>query len=56
MFGSNPMFQRALQMAQGKSEDQIKQIAKNLCQQRGFNIDEMFSRFQSQMSAMFGQK
>lgn len=57
MFGNNPLFQRAKQMSQGKSEQQIMQIAKNLCKQRGISIDEAYSQFQNQMkqiSGMFG--
>lgn len=54
MLRSNPMFQRAQQMAQGKSQDELKQIAKNLCEQRGINIDDAFQQFQQQMGSMFG--
>lgn len=33
---SNPLFQRAQQMARGKSPQELEQVAKNLCQQRGY--------------------
>lgn len=33
MFQNNPLFQRAQQMVQGKSEQEIEQIASNLCKQ-----------------------
>ena len=59
MFGDNPMFQRARQMAEGKNEQEIKQIASNLCRQRGINIDDAFKQFQTQMKqmqGMFGKK
>lgn len=59
MFGNNPMFQRARQMAEGKNEQEIKQIASNLCKQRGINIDDAFKQFQTQMKqmqGMFGKK
>ena len=59
MFGNNPMFQRARQMAEGKNEQEIKQIASNLCRQRGINIDDAFKQFQTQMKqmqGMFGKK
>lgn len=46
MFKNNPMFQRAQQMAQGKTENELKRIANNLCQQRGINIDEAYKQFQ----------
>lgn len=57
MFGNNPMFQRAKQMASGKNEQEIKQIAMNLCKQRGIDINEAYKQFQTQMkqmSSMFG--
>lgn len=41
MLGNNPMFQRAMQMGQGKSEDEIKQIVKNLASQRGMDINQL---------------
>ena len=59
MLGNNPMFQRARQMAEGKNEQEIKQIASNLCKQRGINIDDAFKQFQTQMKqmqGMFGKK
>ena len=59
MFGNNPMFQRARQMAEGKNEQEIKQIASNLCRQGGINIDDAFKQFQTQMKqmqGMFGKK
>ena len=48
--GNNPLYQRAQQMAQGKSEAEIRQIAQNLCQQRGIDINQAWQQFQS----MFG--
>lgn len=48
MFGSNPTFNRAMQMAQGKTPAEIEDIAKNLCQNSGmdFNqIQQTFSQF-----------
>lgn len=56
IFGSNPMFQRAKQMAQGKSENELKQIANNLCKQRGININDAYKQFQAQMQGMFGNR
>ena len=46
---NNPLFQRAQQMAAGKSPQEIEQIAKNLCQQRGINIDEAYKQFRQMM-------
>ena len=48
--GNNPLYQRAQQMAQGKSEAEVRQIAQNLCQQRGIDINQAWQQFQS----MFG--
>lgn len=53
MLRSNPLFQRAMQMANGKSEEELKQIANNLCKQRGIDLNEAFQQFQKQME-MFG--
>lgn len=44
---NNPLFQRAQQMANGKSEEELKQVCKNLCQQRGINIDEAAAQFKA---------
>ena len=55
MLRSNPLFQRAMQMAQGKSEEELKQIANNLCKQRGINIDEAYAQFEKQFSGMMGK-
>lgn len=48
---NNPLFQRAQQMAAGKTPEEIQQIAKNLCQQRGINLDEAYKQFKQ----MFGR-
>lgn len=50
MMQNNPLFQRAMQMANGKSNDEIRTIAENLCKQRGININDAIKQFQS----MFG--
>lgn len=50
MMKNNPMFQRAMQMAQGKSQNEIEQIAENLCKQRGIKIEDAKKQF----SSMFG--
>lgn len=47
-YQNNPMFQRAQQMAAGKSPQQIQQIAQNICNQKGINIDEAFNQFKNQ--------
>jgi len=51
MLGNNPMFQRAMQMGQGKNEEEIKQIVKNLASQRGMDVNQLNS-----MLSQFGMK
>lgn len=48
-FQSNPLFQRAQQMAEGKSPEELEQVARNLCQQRGIDIDAAMKQFQQIM-------
>ena len=45
----DPLYQRAQQMAEGKSPEQLEQIARNLCQQRGIDLDQAFSQFKYMM-------
>ena len=47
---NDPLFRRAQQMANGKSVEEIKQIANNLCKERGMDINKEFQKFTS----MFG--
>lgn len=49
---ANPLFQRAQQMAQGRSEQEIMQIAKNICNEKGINIDTAWNQFQEQMKGV----
>lgn len=49
----NPLFQRAQQMAQGKSEQQLQQTAMNLCQQRGIDMNQAWQQFQQSMNNGF---
>lgn len=46
---SNPLFQQAQKMSQGKSEQEIIQIAKNICKEKGIDFDSAFSTFKSMM-------
>lgn len=50
MFQNNTLFQRAQQMAQGKSEQELEQVARNLCQQRGVDFEAMKQQFQGMMN------
>lgn len=45
---SHPLFKRAQEMAQGKSETELQQIALNLCKERGLDFEEAFAAFQKQ--------
>ena len=54
-FNSNPLFQRAQQMVQGKNEQQLEQTAENLCRQRGIDMQQALKQFQ-QFKKMFGIK
>ena len=45
MFGSNPMFQRAQSMLQGKSHRAQMKILENVCKQRGMNLDQLKQMF-----------
>lgn len=47
---NNPLFMRAQQMVAGKSEEEIKQIAMNLCNQRGIDFNSALQQFQSQIN------
>lgn len=52
MFGNNPMFQRAQQMAQGRNTSQMEEVCRNVCKQRGFDFDEMKANFEKQSNNM----
>ena len=47
-FGNDPMFGRAMQMAQGKNEDELKATVRNLARQRGMD-DATLGQFLSQV-------
>ena len=51
MFGNNPMFGRAMEMAQGKSPEQLKETVMNLAKQRGIDPQQA-----QQMLSQFGIK
>lgn len=45
---NNPMFAQVMQMAQGKSSDQLKQMALDMCKQKGMSqadMDKFFGQF-----------
>lgn len=51
MFGNNPVMQRAMQMGQGKSPEQLQQVVRNLAQQKGMNNEQL-----NQFLSNFGLK
>lgn len=44
MAGNNPQAAQALQIIQGKSPEQLKQIATNMTKERGTSVDEVLRR------------
>lgn len=44
---NNPLYQRAEQMAKGKSEDELEQVARNLCKQIGVDMGQAMDQFKS---------
>lgn len=51
MFGNNPNFNRAMQMVQGKTEQQIQQTVMNLMQSQGMSMDNL-----RQIASQYGFK
>lgn len=51
LMGSNPMLVQAQKMCAGKSNDEIMNTIKNLCNQKGIDVDSAFQQFQAQMGA-----
>lgn len=43
---NRPLFMRAQQMAEGKTPEEIQQIAMNLCNERGLDFQTMLQQFQ----------
>ena len=41
MAGQNPMMKMAMEMTNGKSEDQIKQVVQNLANQKGIDMNQL---------------
>lgn len=51
-YKSNPLFARAQQMADGKSETEIQQIVQNLCKEKGVDINQALDQFR-QIQSLF---
>ena len=47
MLGNNPMFKRAVQMMEGRSPEEMEQVLRNVCQQKGLDYDQMKNMFNS---------
>lgn len=45
MFNGNPMFQRAIQMLQGKSHEAQMEVLNNICKQKGINLQQLKQMF-----------
>lgn len=50
---SNPAMQRAIEMTKGKTPEEIEQVCRNVCEQKGINYDEAFQQFQ-RLGSQFG--
>lgn len=51
-FTSNPLFQQAQKMAQGKSEAELMEIARNICLSKGIDYDSAYAQFKNLMKGM----
>lgn len=51
MISNNPLFLRAQEMAKGKSEQELEQIARNICEQKGLDYEKMKQLFISKTSS-----
>ena len=49
---SNPMFQMAMTMGKGKGPQELKQIAENICKEKGINLEEAYQAFQQQFKGV----
>ena len=47
ILGSNPQFQRVMQMVDGKTPEEMKQVAMNLCEQQGIDFLQAVNQMKS---------
>lgn len=47
---SNPMMKNTIQMAQQGNMQGIKQMARNLCKEKGLNADDVFNQIKSRFN------
>lgn len=45
---SNPLYQRAQIMAQGKTPEELQQIAMNICREKGIDFNQALEAFKQQ--------
>jgi transposase len=45
----NPQLQQLMQICQGKTPEQLRQVAENMCRERGTTYDEVAKNFAQQM-------
>lgn len=49
---SNPLFVRAQQMAQGKNQQELQQIALNICKEKGIDMNQAYENFKQQFKGL----
>jgi hypothetical protein len=49
---SNPLFLRAQEMAKGKSEMELQQIAMNICREKGLDMNQAYENFKEQFKGL----
>lgn len=49
---SNPLYQRAQDMARGKTNSEIKEIALNICKEKGIDFESMVQQFKEQFKGI----
>ena len=47
ILGSNPQFQRVMQMVDGNTPEEMKQVAMNLCEQQGIDFSQAVNQMKS---------
>ena len=54
LFSNNPLFARAQQMAEGKTLEELQQIALSICKEKGLDMNQMLQQFK-QFQSMFNK-
>ena len=49
---SNPLYQRALEMSQGKTPQELHQIAMNICMEKGIDFNQALEAFKKQFGGL----